>query len=135
MKSLFAPLIVFALYCGMPVYAQDTSLEGSYTVKGMWEKPYTGHADVTEADGIVNLEWFNNAGEKVGIGVGIREGAVLSVIFQSGQSIGLSSYRIEGTTLIGRWTYPVEPKLFTETLTKGAHKAHGGVGLQAAAVP
>ena len=133
MKSLFLLCGAFAIWCVMLAAAQETTLEGAYAVKGMWEKPYTGHADVTEANGVVNLAWFNDAGQQLGIGVGLREGAILSVIFQSGNSIGLAAYRITGTTLIGRWLYPGELGLFTETLTKGTHKPHPTAGLQAAA--
>ena len=112
--------------CTAIIFGQDSSLTGSYAVEGKEEQQaYTGRADVTEADGVVILDWYTDNGDHIGTGLGIREGAVLSVVFKNAGGIGLISYRIDGSKLIGKWMYAGSQGVFPETLTKTDSKLHG----------
>lgn len=120
--------VTIALTIAQDQQGQATlTLAGSYTVEGMEDKQaYTGRAEVTtEANGTVNIEWFNDKGEPTAIGVGIRDGQILSVIFKNAGGVGLVSYRIDGGKLIGKWTYPGLAGVFPETLTRSSDKLHG----------
>ena len=113
--------------------AQDTSLVGAYTVEGISptedgrKERYTGRVELTEANGVYSLEWFNDQNQPTAVGVGLRDDKILSVIFKGGHGvIGLASYRIDRGKLIGKWTLPgAADGVFEETLTKADPRLRG----------
>jgi hypothetical protein len=106
--------------------AQDT-LAGAYTVTGANEdgSSYTGRAQVTDTDGILRIEMSDEQGV-ASIAIGLREGNVVSVIFQTREgAVGVAIYRLEQDRWIGRWTLPGSDVVLTETLTKVDPRLHG----------
>ena len=123
----FCALVVFLLLClsmfGYAAPADD--LTGQYKVDGtnpVDDSTYTGVIDITGKGEQWALHWTFQQGEAVGIG--IRQGHVLSVIFQTHDgAIGLVSFAIEenaqgDVTLKGRWTIPGTGVVASEVLTR-----------------
>jgi len=109
----------------------QTSLVGTYTVEGTNPDAttYTGHAEVIETDDGIGITLTNEAGEVMGMAIGLREGNVISTVFQTSDgAIGVAAYRIEGDQLIGHWRVPGLDGVFTETLTKADPRLHGATG-------
>jgi hypothetical protein len=118
--------LAFVLCSVLGVQAQDT-LAGAYTVTGANEdgSSYTGRAQVTDTDGILRIEMSDEQGV-ASIAIGLREGNVVSVIFQTREgAVGVASYRLENGRWIGRWTLPGSDVVLTETLTKVDPRLHG----------
>lgn len=122
----FALAFIVALLA-VGLHAQEPqSIVGHYSFAGQhWNgAPYKGFMEITETQGIYRLQWGDPPSA---MGVGVREGAVLSVVFMtSDHAIGLASYRIEGTTLHGQWLLPPdETSVQPEVLTKLDPRLHG----------
>lgn len=112
--------------------AQGSDLVGLYTCEGVNpdETPYRCAVEIAAQGDTFALRWRFNKGVE-GIGIGIKQGEVLSVIFQLPDgSIGLTSYRITGTTLTGVWTMPGQSTVATETLHKTKAKSLEDVPLE-----
>lgn len=125
MRSLMLACLLLVLPAC--VSAQDT-LTGTYTVEGLNDdgSTYTFQADVVEEGGVLSLSMRNERGDVAVIALGLREGDIVSTVFQTSDgAIGLAVYRIEGDTWRGRWIVPGAPGILTETLTKVDPRLHG----------
>ena len=102
-----------------PIIASAQDIAGRYTVMGINEdgSAYAGFVDIVDSGSAFTLTW-EDKGKQYAAGLGLLEGQVLSVIFQTSTGdIGLASYRREAKALVGRWLFPGHPKINTETLT------------------
>lgn len=119
-------LMALALF-QLPAQVQ-APLAGSYTVAGTNEdgSEYAGTATVTEHDGLVDAKMYDQAGDLGSIALCLREGAVVSCIFQTRDLVvGVASYRIEGDKWIGRWYVPGSMAILKEVLTRVDPRLHG----------
>ena len=131
MDRLFVVVLAgLLLGCGHVTSAQSTDLAGIYLCDGTnpdpSKPPYAGAVEITAHDDVWALHWVFDRGEE-GLGYGILDGDVLSVIFQTGGGIGWAAYRVQrdgpALKLIGRWGVPGGPGvLTTETLTRTSAK-------------
>ena len=127
-RALVAIVLLLAVL-NAPTIAQAPSFVGAYTTIGRDAdgKPFAGTVEIrsTNDAAVFLVQW--DAAPNGSVGVGILDGAVLAVIFQTeGGAIGLGSYHIDGNQIIGRWLFPGEPGLHVETLTKqDPAKTHG----------
>ena len=118
-------LLVLIVVCAfVPLAGQADDLVGSYTVSGRNQDgaTYTGTAEIASEGEVYGVRWLVEPNAQM-IGIGLREGDVLSVIFQMADgSVGLTAFRIvqdrNGLTLKGRWTVPGHNVVLPETLTK-----------------
>lgn len=120
--ALAAALCVVAL--ALPGQAQSASdLAGIYSCEGLSPdgQKYSCAVEIVTQDDVFFLAWRFAQGD--GRGIGLRQGNVLSVIFQLNDgSIGLTSYQIRGAEssleLSGTWTMPGMNAVSSETLRK-----------------
>ena len=93
-----------------PSHASDLgTIPGTYVVTGVVPDgtKYTLEARILAEDKQTARIDYYIEGDLVAVGIGIRTGNVLSVIFQtSNGAIGLSSYKVEKNTLTGTWVLP-----------------------------
>lgn len=113
-------VVVFCVGAWAAVVVAADELDGSYIVTGKNPdgKAYEGTATVTKLEQTYSIQWQFD-GELAAVGVGIRKGNTLAVIFQTraGQ-VGLSLYVITKNRLEGTWTAPGADVVTVETLTK-----------------
>ena len=114
MKKLIAVVLLsLCIACApgvslSPWSTTPQSIVGTYAGTGLNEeqKPYPLEVRITEKGDSFWLEFYDQ-GQLMAVGMGLREGDVLSVIFQTASgAIGLSSYKIDEDTLIGVWKFP-----------------------------
>ena len=112
--------------------AEEVDIAGEYSCRGGNPDAggYTGKVVITKTDQTYKIEWTIGAGQRH-IGVGIREGNVLSVCFASAQGVGVVAYKIQeskdGPRLVGRWAGLGGKKTQSETLTRGSEPAEKAV--------
>jgi hypothetical protein len=103
-----------------PVETEVGDLTGVYICDGTNPdgSPYQGIVHLVKHNGTYHLQWSFGA-RVVAVGLGIKQGDVLSVLYYS-ELPGVISYRIvEGQRLVGQWTVAgADGKTFSETLTK-----------------
>lgn len=129
-QTIAAVLVGVVMACGAPLSAQS-DLSGLYLCEGTspMGTSYTCAVEIAPQGDIFSVRWRFEQGH--GIGIGIRQGDVLSVIFQlEDGSIGLTSYQIAGTTLTGVWTMPGMSTVATETLQKTTATSLDDVSLE-----
>ncbi len=126
-------LLVLAMLSAAGPYAaraaeeeeKEIDIAGQYSCRGNnpdgWA--YTGKVAITKTGQTYKVQWTIGATQAY-VGVGIREGNVLSVCFASAGGIGVLAYKIQedkdGPRLVGRWAALGGQKTQSETLTKGA---------------
>jgi len=100
------------------------TIVGLYTVTGFHSPTsatYGGEVEITHAGSLITVRW--KSGDKVWQGVGLLHGGVLSVAIEgtSGRP-AVAQYAIDTTasplTLRGKWAYPSETSVSSETLTR-----------------
>ena len=122
--SLTLATLALAWPCVAPA-AEEISIAGEYSCRG--NNPgggiYSGKVVITKTGQTYKVQWTIGSGEGH-IGIGIREGNVLSVCFVSAGGAGVVAYKIQkgekGPRLVGRWAGLGGQKTQSETLTKGA---------------
>ena len=96
-------------------------LVGTYTVQGTNPSDgstYALEVRITALADRVSLE-YSQEGFLVAVGIGVRTGDVLSVIFQTFDgTVGLSAFAVDGDTLVGRWVVPSIEGSGNEILTR-----------------
>lgn len=124
---LFA--LAFVLLIVPAQSGQDATLAGSYTVSGQNHDgvAYTSRAAITETDGVFAVTWTDDRDQAIGVGFGLVNGPLLSVVFRTEDGvIGMATYRITGArVLVGRWILPGVPGINPETLTPIDPRLHG----------
>lgn len=117
---LAAFVVMFCVSAWPAVAVAADELEGSYTVTGenLDGKAYEGTATVVKLEHTYSLQWHFD-GELAAIGIGIRKGNALAVIFHTRDGfVGLSLYVITKNRLEGTWAAPGSDVVTVETLTK-----------------
>ena len=111
-------LLTLSTIAGSAQAADD--LDGFYAVKGQNPngKAYEATASITKLTNSYSLQWQFD-GVVSAVGVGLRKGDTLAVIFQTAEGqIGLAIYVVKGKTLEGSWTAPGSDMVTGEVLTK-----------------
>src|SRR5688572_26555609 len=118
-------LSVVVAVLGIALVAADekpANIAGVYSCKGDGDMGgnHEGKVEITENGDVFKVEWTLALGENYE-GVGIRNGNVLSVSWESGNSSGIVVYTIEkgdkGPKLNGKWSpNPGNGKLLNEDL-------------------
>ena len=134
----FRDLAVFMIFAafgpigaGVTRAAEEIDIAGEYHCRGAnpGGGSYSGKVVITKTDQTYRIQWKIGTGQGH-VGVGIREGDILSVCFVSATGVGVVSYKIQkavdGPRLVGRWAGFGGKKTQSETLTRGAPAPESG---------
>ncbi len=124
MLKLYGILAFFGLAAVLTVSlvsGQDTpsQLEGIYAISGTADdgSAYSGWVEIIEQGELFNLQWETPCGV-MSIGQAIRDGDVLSVIFQTPKGLGLAQYTYANGKWKGLWAAAGGTDVYPETLTR-----------------
>ena len=105
--------------------AEEIKIAGEYSCRGgnPGGGTYLGKVVITKNGQTYKVQWTIGSSQ-AHVGIGIREGNVLSVCFVGDGAAGVVAYKIQkskdGPRLVGRWAGMGEQKTHSETLTRGA---------------
>ena len=123
-------LVLTGIWLGALTLAapQDATpdLAGVYLVDGVNPDgtTYTAAVELRQHDETWALTWAFAPSGGQGIGIGLLNGSVLSVIFQVETGVGLVAFQRDAQgRWVGRWTMPGGAGVGTETLTKTAARS------------
>lgn len=113
--------LAFTLTLGAQMYVHaEVDVTGDYTILGSTTEgdgEYKGTLTITRKGEVYKLVWTTVDGNYVGTGL-ITKG-VLSAVWRLGEEIGVSSYIVEETRLVGTWAFlKSDGKRFKEVATK-----------------
>ncbi len=112
--------------------AEEIDVAGAYACRG--SNPgggtYSGKVLITKTGQTYKIQWTIGSAQ-AHVGIGIREGNVLSVCFVAAEGVGVVAYKIQkdenGPRLTGRWAGLGGQKTQSETLTRGSPVPRKGV--------
>jgi hypothetical protein len=91
-------------------------LDGVYLVEGTEKGPYAGATVITRVGDVYRVQTV--VGGKPTIGIGVRQGDLFAVGWTMGQVQGVTTYKINGRNLAGRWaSVPGSGRMHDERLT------------------